>query len=284
VTRLAAAGSLLFLVSGALLADQIVEVGPMNAPLSFSPSTVNVSPGETVTWHFNSFHTATSDATTGSEVWDSGFLSSGNFSHTFTTPGSYPYYCAVHSFPGGTMMNGVVNVISPSPTRTPTRTRTPTEIPTPTPTPTRTPTRTPTPTPTVTATFGPSPTPAPLVFHTVIPCRVADTREPDGPYGGPALQAGTERIFVVGGQCGIPPAARSVVLNVTVTQPMAGGHVTLHPGGSPIPLASAINYSAGQTRANNAVVPLGPGGTLAVASGQPTGTVHFIIDVNGYFD
>src|SRR5205823_1727183 len=48
-------------------------------------------------------------------------LSTGTFSHTFQTPGTYPYYCQVHSFPGGTAMNGAVVVQGgvPTPTSTP---------------------------------------------------------------------------------------------------------------------------------------------------------------------
>ncbi len=109
--------------TGLLLADQTVQVGPANA---FSPPTVTVAPGEAVIWSFQAFHTSTSDTQTGPEVWDSGFLSTGTFSHTFTTPGSYPYYCQVHSSPGGTMMNGVVIVsgLGVTPTATPSPTTT----------------------------------------------------------------------------------------------------------------------------------------------------------------
>jgi hypothetical protein len=57
--------------------------------------------------------------------------------------------------------------------------------------------------------------------------------------------------------------------------------VLLYPAGFPAPLVSAINFRAGQTRANNAIVPLGFGGWLTVVSAAPT---HFIIDVNGYFE
>jgi len=57
----------------------------------------------------------------------------------------------------------------------------------------------------------------------------------------------------------------------------------LFPGGSPQALVSTINYRAGLTRANNAIVPLGANGTLSAACGQATGTTHFILDVNGYF-
>jgi hypothetical protein len=118
-------------------------------------------------------------------------------------------------------------------------------------------------------------------FFTVTPCRVADTRDPSGPFGGPALAAGVERTFVLANRCGIPATAKAVSLNVTVTQPTGPGFVVLYPGGSTAPTVSAINFRTGQTRANNAVVRLGTGGTLAVQSAAPT---HFILDVNGYFE
>jgi plastocyanin len=113
------AGALvIFLGATVLRADQTVQVGP---GIAFSPSTVTVSPGEAVIWNFHAFHTSTSDTSTGPEVWDSGFRDSGTFSHTFTTPGTYPFYCQVHSFPGGTVMNGVVQVLGAgvTPTSTP---------------------------------------------------------------------------------------------------------------------------------------------------------------------
>ena len=141
------------LFSGAALAtplraDQTVQVGPGTA---FSPATVTVAPGEAVNWNFQAFHTSTSDTAAGPEVWDSGFLSSGTFSHTFTNPGSYPYYCQVHSVPGGTAMNGVVVVsgLGATPTETPTAptlTVTPTAQPTAPPT---TPVGSPSPIPTL---------------------------------------------------------------------------------------------------------------------------------------
>lgn len=63
-----------------------------------------------------------------------------------------------------------------------------------------------------------------------------------------------------------------------------GEYLTLYPTGTPLPLLPAINYRAGRTRANNAIVFLGPAGYLAVRCGQPSGTLHFIFDVNGYFE
>ena len=49
------------------------------------------------------------------------------------------------------------------------------------------------------------------------------------------------------------------------------------------PAVRTLEYSAGQTRANNAVVALGSTGDAIVHCGQATGSVHLILDVNGYF-
>ena len=132
----------------------------------------------------------------------------------------------------------------------------------------------------VTGTLG---TPNNTSFFTVPPCRVADTRDPNGPFGGPALAAGGVRTFTIANRCMIPASAKSVAFNATVTGPTSQGYIVLYPGGTAPPLASTINYRAGQTRANNAIVPLGAGGTLSVASGQSSGTTNVILDVNGYF-
>jgi hypothetical protein len=123
--------------------------------------------------------------------------------------------------------------------------------------------------------------PEPSSFYTVTPCRVADTRNAPGPYGGPALSANTTRSFTIGDQCGIPADAKSVVFNVTVTGATSRGSLRLYPGGA-VPLSSAINYNPGQTRANNAVIALGAG-RLAVYCDQASGTANVIIDVSGYF-
>jgi hypothetical protein len=120
-------------------------------------------------------------------------------------------------------------------------------------------------------------------FYTLAPCRVADTRGPVAANGGPALAAGGSRSFILSGQCGIPPEATAVSLNLTVTQPAALGHITVFPLGTPLPPVSTLNYRAGQTRANNAIVTLGTDGAIDVICAQVAGTAHFIIDVNGYF-
>jgi hypothetical protein len=120
-------------------------------------------------------------------------------------------------------------------------------------------------------------------FFTVVPCRLLDTRNTAAPLTGPPLSGGTDRVFVLTGSCGIPSTAKAVSLNVTVTGPTAAGDLRLYPAETPRPLVSTINYQMAQTRANNAVAGLGAAGDLAVRCDQASGTVHLIIDVNGYF-
>jgi hypothetical protein len=124
----------------------------------------------------------------------------------------------------------------------------------------------------------------PSMFYTVTPCRVVDTRDPTSAWGGPALTGGTQRAFSFAGRCGIPATARSVALTLAVTQPTAPGDLSLFPAGTTPPLVSAINYRAGQTRANNAIAALSAAGSLAVYCNQGGGTVHVILDVTGYFE
>ena len=121
------------------------------------------------------------------------------------------------------------------------------------------------------------------IYFTLVPCRLLDTRNPTGPYGGPGLNALSTRTFVAAGQCGIPASATTVFYNVCVTLPTAAGDLRIYPTGVAAPLTSALNYSAGQTRCNNGLVNLGAGGDFVVKSDQPTGNTQLIMDVFGYF-
>jgi hypothetical protein len=120
-------------------------------------------------------------------------------------------------------------------------------------------------------------------LYALSPCRLLDTRNPDGAWGGPAIAALSTRTFVAAGRCGVPSGATVLSINVTVTGSTANGDIQLYQAGivpNPVP---TINYSAGQTRANNAFLALGSAGDFVVKSDQATGTVHVIVDVNGYF-
>jgi hypothetical protein len=140
------------------------------------------------------------------------------------------------------------------------------------------------PSPSITLFVIPAAPAAGASYYTVTPCRVFDTRDTAGPWGGPALAGGADRAFTIAGRCGVPPTATAITANIAVTLPTAAGFLTLHPVGSALPNTSAINYGAGRTRANNAVLTLGPSGDLDVYAGTAFGqTVHAILDVTGYF-
>lgn len=132
---------------------------------------------------------------------------------------------------------------------------------------------------TVSATFVPTQSSR---YYPVTPCRVVDTRNAPGALGGPALTAGTARSFTLAGYCGVPVDAKAVSMNATVSQATSQGSLTLYPGGGDGPGTSAISFPVGRDRANNAILGL-TGGVLSVRDNQTTGTVHFIVDVNGYF-
>jgi hypothetical protein len=117
----------------------------------------------------------------------------------------------------------------------------------------------------------------------VAPCRVVDTRNADGPLGGPALVAGVEHVFTIAGQCGVSATAKAVSLNLTVTEPTAAGNLGLYPAGTSA-VVSTINYVAGLTRANNTIVKLSDAGALAVRCAQASGRAHFVLDVNGHYE
>lgn len=119
---------------------------------------------------------------------------------------------------------------------------------------------------------------APTTFHPIVPVRVVDTRSG---VGGGALGAGEVRAFSVIGTSGVPADAVGVVLNVTVTQPTVGGFLTVWPDGLPMPGTSNLNFVAGQSVANAAVVGLGAGGRIRIANAF--GQAHVLVDVAGWF-
>jgi hypothetical protein len=130
-----------------------------------------------------------------------------------------------------------------------------------------------------------TPPAVPAKFKTVPPCRAVDTRSVTGPTGGSPLPPSSTRSLTVASPCCVPPSARAVSINLTVVSPTAPGFVSIYPGnGLPSP-TSAINFTAGATRANSAVAPLSTDvtGKIGVLNGS-AGTVHVIIDVTGYFE
>jgi len=123
-------------------------------------------------------------------------------------------------------------------------------------------------------------------LSTLTPCRAVDTRNATGPLGAPSLQSNGVRLFSLVSVCGIPPGAMAVSANLTVVGPTASGALHVYPGDlATAPSATAISFSPGVTRANNAILRLATdgSGTVAVLC-DSGGTTDFIIDVNGYFE
>jgi hypothetical protein len=63
--------------------------------------------------------------------------------------------------------------------------------------------------------------------------------------------------------------------------------VRIYPGDLALPTTSTINFQATGTRANNALMPLasdGAGTLQGYAFLTDGGTVHLIVDVNGYYE
>ncbi|HMA28442.1 MAG TPA: hypothetical protein VKS23_01135, partial [Thermoanaerobaculia bacterium] len=128
-----------------------------------------------------------------------------------------------------------------------------------------------------------APPPPATLFHTLAPCRVFDTRNATGPYGGPAISAGVPRSFVIRGRCGVPATAKSVAGNLTITAPTTRGSLRVAPGGAGPTGTTTASFSAGQTRADNLTVALGTNGDVLV-DGLASGSVQAIFDVVGWFE
>jgi len=120
-------------------------------------------------------------------------------------------------------------------------------------------------------------------FHTLTPCRVFDTRNATGTYGGPALSASQARSWVIRGQCGVPSTAKAIAGNLTATGSTATAAVRLVPGGSAATGTSTLSFKAGQTRANNVMSDLGASGDILI-DGLASGTVNLVFDVVGWFE
>lgn len=121
-----------------------------------------------------------------------------------------------------------------------------------------------------------------VAFVGMQPCRIIDTRNANGPYGGPILAAGSTRTFDLdNGPCsGIPPGVEAYSLNIGAIVPPGNGFLTIWPTGEPLPNVSALNYLAGEVIANAAIVPSGTSGSVDIFVSTQT---NIYLDINGYF-
>jgi len=141
-----------------------------------------------------------------------------------------------------------------------------------------------------------------LLFNTVQPCRVADTRSAVAGI----LVSGVSRTFnivgattnyssqggVVGG-CGIPgfvagvPQVAAVAINIVATDPVAEGFLAAWPSDHGYPGVSTLNYQKllpSLSIANGVIVPVrqdAQGGDITLVAG--VANTHVVMDIVGYF-
>ena len=126
-----------------------------------------------------------------------------------------------------------------------------------------------------------SQTPTGLTFVPVTPCRVADTRNAGGPFGGPFISAqGTREFDIPNSSCNIPATAQAYSVNATVVPHGVLGFLTAFPCGQSLPLASTLNAVDGRVKAAAAIVPAGTNGGLCFFATHDT---DLVLDINGYF-
>ena len=136
-----------------------------------------------------------------------------------------------------------------------------------------------------------------LVYTPVTPCRMIDTRS--APAG--QMAAGQVRPFnawtttnfasqggISTSNCGIPTTVdtAAIVVYFTVVAPSAAGYITTFPGGSvPQPLASTVNFVAGEVKGNNATLKLDQ--TAGITTNHfkvfTSSATHLVADVVGYY-
>jgi hypothetical protein len=116
-------------------------------------------------------------------------------------------------------------------------------------------------------------------YNPLFPARIKDTRNGPGPIG-PVGTASTTTVpvWLAGG---VPATATAVILNVTVADATAESDLIVYPGDATQPVASDLNFLAGETVPNLVVVKLSATGTIKIYN--PFGTTNVIVDVVGYF-
>lgn len=122
---------------------------------------------------------------------------------------------------------------------------------------------------------------SPVPFVAMTPCRQYDSR-----LTSPLLNATPYTVGIVGAPCLIPVDAQAVSVNITIfsivgaTTPNGVFQVST----DSTTLRSWINYPTTETQRSNAgTMPLSGAGAIVVNVKQGGGSVHFTVDVNGYY-
>jgi hypothetical protein len=124
-------------------------------------------------------------------------------------------------------------------------------------------------------------------FVSLQPARLLETRTGnglttvDGQFNGLGrLARGQTLELQVAGRGGVSTGAAAAVLNVTAAGAVGSGFVTVFPCDQPQPVASSLNYLAGQSVPNAVVARLSATGTVCLFVSEAT---DLVADVDGYF-
>jgi hypothetical protein len=111
-------------------------------------------------------------------------------------------------------------------------------------------------------------------FSALVPGRLADTRLTTQVLGGQTLE------WTVVGEYAAPEGTTALSLNIAVTEPEGAGFLTVYPCGTNMPLASNLNFAAGQTISNHVTATVGASGKICVFASR---TTDLVIDVEGIY-
>ena len=135
-------------------------------------------------------------------------------------------------------------------------------------------------------------------YVAVAPYRIADTRcgmtSPPSFCAGEGIPAANQMLVAPGpgqainvqvtgtgtGSDSVPAGAEAAVVNLTAVDPTHGGFLTVYPAGTATPVASSLNFSAGEIVANLVEVAIGSSGEISVFNAF--GTTDVLVDVEGY--
>ena len=116
--------------------------------------------------------------------------------------------------------------------------------------------------------------PGGLSLYPSVPCRVLDTRNGHGAFGGELT------VDVLNSACVPPNQAQAYVINATVIPVGSLGYLTLWPDGQPQPVVSTLNAVDGALTSNLAILSAGNQGKI---DAHANGITNLLLDLSSYF-
>ncbi len=130
------------------------------------------------------------------------------------------------------------------------------------------------------------------VFHPIDPIRAFDSRVSAYPQSGTLAPNQSKVIPVKDGHDffgnvltpnAVPVGATAVSYNITIVAPTGPNFVSVTPGDATLLTTSAINFDGSSDIANAGIVTVDSSRQVKVWNGIEAGSVHFIVDVTGYY-